>query len=250
MLAKSIKLSAIAVFALLAVTAQAEESAPTQASTPAPAQKADEIRSAENASLVAKVDALAKAKLDVADLMSERSLGKDDAPVTLTEFSSFTCSHCGDFYVKTFPELKKRYIDTGIVKFIYKDMPLDRYAFNASLMSRCADKDKYFDLVETIFHSQRNWLGSVDSKKFLLQLAGIAGVDDAKYDACTINEEYQQAMMKDMTDAQAKYKIDAVPALVFNDGEKMINGFIEIDELAKVIDELAAKAKKNTEVKK
>jgi protein-disulfide isomerase len=103
------------------------------------------------------------AKLDpMVDLMTpsalgDQSLGKDDAPVTIIEYASMTCPHCAKFHEITYPELKKRYIDTGKVRFIFREFPLDPVAATAFMMARCAPKDKYFPLIEVLFQQQETW---------------------------------------------------------------------------------------------
>ena len=97
----------------------------------------------------------AAADLLVPPPLGDRSLGKDDAPVTIVEYASMTCPHCAHFHETTYPELKKRYIDTGKVRFIFREFPLDPLAAGASMLARCADKDQFFPLIETLFQQQR-----------------------------------------------------------------------------------------------
>ena len=90
----------------------------------------------------------------VADILAERTLGNADAPVTLIEYASLTCPHCANFAKETLPGVKKDYVETGKVKLIYRDYPLDNLAMRAAIMARCAPKERYFGLVETLFASQ------------------------------------------------------------------------------------------------
>ena len=83
--------------------------------------------------------------------------GSETAPVTIVEYASLTCPHCREFAVKTFPELKKRYIDTGKVRFIFREFPLDDVDLLAIVTGRCAPKERYFPLVETLFEKQDVW---------------------------------------------------------------------------------------------
>ena len=95
-----------------------------------------------------------------ADALPDMVMGNDKAPVTVIEYASMTCSHCAHFQETTFPELKKRYIDTGKVRYIFREFPLDSLAAAAFMLARCAgkdDKDKYFALVDTLFRQQRQW---------------------------------------------------------------------------------------------
>ncbi len=85
-------------------------------------------------------------------------LGSDKAPVTIIEYASMTCPHCAHFSEHTFPELQKRYIDTGKVRFIFREFPLDALAAAGFMLARCAGKDKFMPVVETLFAKQREWM--------------------------------------------------------------------------------------------
>ena len=86
----------------------------------------------------AAAQSVASADLLVPPELGDRSLGKDDAPVTIVEYASMTCPHCAHFHETAYPELKKRYIDTGKVRFIFREFPLDPLAAGASMLARCA----------------------------------------------------------------------------------------------------------------
>jgi protein-disulfide isomerase len=99
----------------------------------------------------------------VADLMQpnplgEMAMGSESAPITVIEYASMTCPHCAHFSETTFPELKKRYIDTGKVRFLFREFPLDQLAFAGFLLARCGGPDKYFPMIETLFAQQRDWV--------------------------------------------------------------------------------------------
>src|ERR1700687_5944958 len=102
------------------------------------------------------------ADVPMAELMAppplgDESLGSANAPVTIIEYASMTCPHCAHFHETTFPELKKKYIDTGKVRFIFREFPLDSVAATAFMVARCADKDKYFPMIEVLFQQQNTW---------------------------------------------------------------------------------------------
>jgi protein-disulfide isomerase len=103
----------------------------------------------------AEVDAedLAKAGPD-----GDVVLGSEKAPVTIIEYASMTCPHCAHFSENTFPELQKRYIDTGKVRFIFREFPLDALAAAGFMLARCAGTDKFMPVVETLFAKQRDWM--------------------------------------------------------------------------------------------
>src|SRR5947199_3127821 len=102
-------------------------------------------------------------EVSVADLLVPGPLGDEiqgqaDAPVTIVEYASMTCPHCSHFHETTYPELKKKYIDTGKVRFIFREFPLDPLAAAGSMLARCAGGDKYFPMIESLFAQQRDWV--------------------------------------------------------------------------------------------
>ena len=89
--------------------------------------------------------------------LGEQALGAENAPVTIIEYASMTCGACAEFHNKTYPTLKSKYIDTGKVRYILREFPLDPTAAGAFMLARCAGKDKYFPLVEAFFSQQNTW---------------------------------------------------------------------------------------------
>lgn len=163
-------------------------------------------------------------QIDVPKIMQDRVLGKADAPVTMIEYASYTCPHCAHYANDISPEVKKQLIDTGKVKFIFREFPIDGVALKASMMVRCAPEDKFYDLMEVIFKNQERWITSEDPSKALMQYGNLAGMDDERINACVNNEELQNVLLKNMQDAQTKYNIKATPSFVFNDGAETISG--------------------------
>jgi protein-disulfide isomerase len=131
----------------------------------------------------------------MADILSERVLGKDDAPVTLVEYASLTCPHCASFAKDVLPTIKKEYVDTGKVKLIYRDYPLDNLALRAAMMARCAPKERYFGLVETLFATQGNWARAADPAAALQRLGAVAGLNADNFEACMANKEIYEGVM-------------------------------------------------------
>src|SRR5215475_15688810 len=106
------------------------------------------------------------------EALPEMAMGDEKAPVTIIEYASMTCPHCAHFQETTFPEIKKRYIDTGKVRWIFREFPLDNLAAAAFMLARCAgkdDKEKYFALVDTLFRQQRRY-GLLDGPLPLLAI--------------------------------------------------------------------------------
>jgi protein-disulfide isomerase len=167
--------------------------------------------------------------------LGDRVLGKDDAPVTIVEYASMTCPHCAHFHETTYPELKKRYIDTGKVRFIFREFPLDPLAAGASMLARCADKDNFFPLIETLFQMQRTWAVEKPIPP-LLAIAKQAGFSEQSFNACLSDQKMLDAMQEEQKRATDKFKVNSTPTLFVNG--KMQKGGVSIEELAKVIDPL------------
>ena len=151
------------------------------------------------------------APVAVQEAMSERILGKANAPITIIEFASLTCPHCKDFEINTLPKLKTAYIDTGKVKLIYRDFPLDGRALLAAMVARCAPKDRYFAFLDALFRGQDTWARAQDPLQALGQVARVGGMSQADFDACIKNEALFEAIKKDAAEAQSQYKIESTP---------------------------------------
>lgn len=152
--------------------------------------------------------------------MSERVLGKPDAPITIIEFASLTCPHCKDFDLNVLPKLKTAYIDTGKVKLIYRDFPLDGRALLAAMVARCAPKERYYAFLDALFRSQDTWARAQDTLQALGQVARVGGMSQEDFDACIKNKDLFEAIKKDATDAQQQYKVESTPTFIIN-GKKM-----------------------------
>ena len=115
-------------------------------------------------------------------------LGDEKAPVTIIEYASMTCPHCAHFAETTFPELKKSYIDTGKVRFILREFPLDPLAAAGFMLARCAGKDKYIPMVETLFAKQADWVVQKPIEP-LMAIAKQAGFTEQTFEACLSNQK-------------------------------------------------------------
>ena len=188
----------------------------------------------------ASVDLSAQTLPPAEEILSERVLGNSDAKVTMIEYASMTCPHCANFHTKTFPAIKKEYIVTGKIKFIYRDFPLDQFALAAAMMARCSAKERYFGVIDVIFRTQREWGRNPNPRKALEQIGKIVGVSENTYEACVTDKVVHDGMIKMRNDAVEKYKVRTTPTFVVN--EKKITGGLPLEELRKVLDAAVAKA--------
>ena len=120
-------------------------------------------------------------------------LGKADAPVTIIEYASMTCPHCASFHKTTYPALKTKYVDTGKVRFIFREFPLDPLAAGASMLARCADKEKFYPLIETLFQQQSKWAVEKPIPQ-LMAIAKQAGMSEQTFNACLSDQKMLDAM--------------------------------------------------------
>ena len=180
------------------------------------------------------------ANLNIDDLMQEKALGNPNAPVKMVEYASFTCSHCTDFHVRTFQQIKMAYIDTGKVYYIFREYPLDNIALSISKIARCAPSGKYFNLVDVIFHNRDRWILQPDPLGTIANYAKLAGVNEELFKACSTNDALETALLKQMGEAQSTFKVSSTPTFIFNDGAETLSGSRPFEDFAKVIDGLIA----------
>jgi protein-disulfide isomerase len=117
----------------------------------------------------------------------EMAIGAEDAPVTMIEYSSYTCPHCANFHMNVFPDLKKDYIDTGKVRFVFREVYFDRFGLWAGMLARCTGKDKYFGFVDLVMRQQSDWLSGGEPATIvanLKKLGKIAGLDEQTMETC------------------------------------------------------------------
>jgi protein-disulfide isomerase len=168
--------------------------------------------------------------------LGEMVLGAENAPVTIIEYASMTCGHCADFHNRTYPKLKERYIDTGKVRFIFREFPLDRLALAASMLARCAgkdNKDRYFALIEALFHQQKDWAVRQPIPP-LMQIAKQAGFTQEGFEQCLKDQKLENSLMEVRQRAAEKFKVESTPTFFING--RMQRGVMSIEDLEKQIE--------------
>ena len=155
-------------------------------------------------------------------------LGDPKAPVTLIEYASFTCPHCATFSTAVLPAVKKKWIETGKVKLIYRDFPLDQVAAKAAQLAECAGTDKYFAVIDMIFATQATWAAASDPIAELSKSLRIAGMGEKEVKACLANEAVANAVIADYRGGET-LGVSSTPTLFVN-GEKL-SGARPVEEL-------------------
>jgi len=172
------------------------------------------------------------ADLAVQGPLGDMVLGKDDAPVTIIEYASMTCSHCATFHNTTYPALKSKYIDTGKVKYILREFPLDPLAAGAFMLARCAGKDKYYPMVEVLFQKQKDWVVQKPIEP-LMAIAKQAGFTEESFNSCLQDQKMLEGIEQVRTRASEKLGVNSTPTFFING--KVHRGSLTIEELEKQI---------------
>jgi protein-disulfide isomerase len=162
--------------------------------------------------------------------LGEMSMGDEKAPITVIEYASMTCPHCAHFSEATFPELKTKYIDTGKVRFIFREFPLDQLAAAGFILARCAGPDKYFPIIETLFATQKEWVVQRPLAP-LTAIAKQAGLSQEAFEACLDNKVMLEGIEKVRNQASEKFGVNATPTFFVNG--KRLSGALSMEELEK-----------------
>ena len=166
----------------------------------------------------------------------EAALGDPAAPVTMIEYASLTCPHCAAFHKELLPGIKERWIDTGKVRYVFRDFPLDGVALRAAVIAHCAGPERYYAFLDAMFANQTSWARAKDPVAALKQLARLGGLPEDKVEACLADEAMSNAVLQDRLDGEKEFKVDSTPTLVING--TVYEGDRTLDGLAAVIDPL------------
>jgi protein-disulfide isomerase len=146
----------------------------------------------------------------------DKFIGNADAPVTIVEYFSLGCPHCKHFHETILPQLKKDYVDTGKVRLVFRDFPLDNVSFAAAMLTRCVNDLAYFPMVDTLFQQQDSWhvQGGVEQ---IRNIARTAGMDDAAFDGCLNDQARKDRIVAIQKEAADKFKVNSTPTFFIND---------------------------------
>jgi protein-disulfide isomerase len=169
--------------------------------------------------------------------LQDMVLGKADAPITVIEYASLTCPHCAHFHETVLPAIKTDYIDTGKVKFVFRDFPLDQLAFAAAVLARCGGPEKYFTYLTVLFAQQRQWAGAPDPKAALTQIGRLGGVSAEQFDKCLADKPLGDYILNSRLEGNQKFNVNSTPTLIING--KTEPGTPTIEQMRARLDALA-----------
>jgi protein-disulfide isomerase len=185
-------------------------------------------------------EAMAQSASDVAKPVSlpDMALGPANAPVTITEYASMTCPHCAAFNENVFPKIKSEYIDSGKVRYVFREFPLDIKAAAGSMLARCIAKDdsgKYFAVIDMLFRQQNDWVVK-NTTETLTRIGKQAGLSQQAVEDCLKDQALLDKIAADQKFANEVLKVNSTPTFFIN-GE-MIRGETSFEEFDKRIKSL------------
>ncbi|WP_267633156.1 DsbA family protein [Frigidibacter sp. RF13] len=175
-------------------------------------------------------------------LVPDMILGDQNAPVTVVEYASFTCPHCANFHDTVYDEFKKNYIDTGKVKFVYREVYFDKYGLWAAMVARCGGPEKYFGISDMLYDGQRDWLASGADQGIADELRKIglkAGMTADQVNACLNDNEQAKAMVTAYQTNATNDNVKGTPTFLIN-GE-LHSGEMSYADFAALLDAALAK---------
>ena len=208
------------------------QQAPFPAPAPAPAPgAAPQAAAPQQAPSEAQADPVLAARL------SERSIGRRDAPVTVIEYFSLTCGHCANFHRDTLPQVKRELVETGRIRIVYRDFPLDQTGLMAAMVARALPPERYDAFISTLFASQDRWAfnRNSDPRTELFRLAALAGMSQETFDQVIADQALARGILEMRLEGQNRHNVNSTPSFVF--GNRMVPGNMPFERFAQNVAE-------------
>lgn len=165
----------------------------------------------------------------------DRILGNAKARVAIVEYASLTCPHCAHFHKEILPEIKKNYIDKGLVKMIFRPFPFDGIALKGSIMAYCLPEAQFYPFLDAVFASQEQWVKTKDPEAELKKIARMAGLTDEKYKECSGEKSaLNKGILETRMQAEKDLDVQSTPTFLIGD-EKLV-GARPFEEFKTVLD--------------
>jgi protein-disulfide isomerase len=173
----------------------------------------------------------------LAEAMAEKSIGSADAPVTMIEYASLTCSHCAAFHNETLPSIKRDYVDTGKVRIVFWDFPLGNLAMAAAMVARCSG-ESYIPMVGALYQSQESWSRSDTPFDAITGIARLSGMSIDDVEDCLDNEELLRALQAKAQEASQVLGVESTPT--FFVGDVKIPGNLPYEDFQDILNKALA----------
>ncbi len=165
-------------------------------------------------------------------------IGDADAPITIIEYASMSCSHCADFHNNTLQNLKDEYIDTGKVRLVFRDFPFNYPALAGSMMMRCISNEVRYDYMNALYKLQKNWVfrDHSETRTELYKIMQSGGMKQDEFDTCLSDIDLENDLLEGVMNAQREFNIRSTPSFIVNG--VLYSGNKNIKEFKKIIDKL------------
>ena len=166
-------------------------------------------------------------------------MGAEDAPVTVIEYMSLTCPHCANFHTDVLPDIMKTYVDTGKVRIIFRDYPLDGVALQAAVVTHCmaeAGPKRYYGFVQMLFQQQGRWARDADPIAQVGKLARLGGMNQESFESCLAQEDIITSVLRSRQQGETEFDIQSTPSFVING--RVMPGGMSFQEFSRVVDPL------------
>tara|TARA_B100000700_G_scaffold222792_1_gene245620 strand:- start:782 stop:1396 length:615 start_codon:yes stop_codon:yes gene_type:complete len=169
---------------------------------------------------------------------SDIILGNKDAPVTIIEYASLSCSHCASFHKNTLPTLIEEYVDQGKVKLIFRSFPLNYPALLGSQVIQCIPKEIQYEYLNALFLLQKQWVNKENAKttQEIYKIMQSGGMNKENFENCISNTELENSILEGAVEAQNEFEISTTPSFLIN--EKLLVGNKSIKEFRQIIDKI------------
>lgn len=167
----------------------------------------------------------------------DMAIGNPEAPIVVIEYFSLTCPHCMRFHRDTYAAFRRQYVETGKVRYILRDYPLNRPALDAAKLAQCGGPERYFPFVETLFQQFEQWTARGDYLESLAKIGEFGGVTETAFKACLADKQLEARILSVALEAETKYSIrSSTPSFVVNG--KLHSGEMRIEKFSKILDPL------------
>lgn len=148
--------------------------------------------------------------------LPERVFGNPDAPVTIVEYASVTCGFCAKFHVETWPTLKAKYVETGKVRFIIREFPLDPLAMAGFMLSRCADDDKWYPLLDRLYQTKEDWAHADNPVEAMVKTLSPYGMTPELFNSCVTRSDLFDKVYAVSERGKKEFGVNATPTFFIN----------------------------------
>jgi protein-disulfide isomerase len=169
-------------------------------------------------------------------VMGDVVMGEEGAPVTVIEYASFTCPHCANFHINTWPQFKAEYVDTGKVRFILREVYFDRFGLWASMTARCGGADAFYPMADQFLKKQNSWAKVAENQigGEIQKIGRLNGLSNEQLNACLTDQDYAKALITAYQDNAAADDVSSTPTFIINGAKHA--GNMPFAELAALVD--------------